>query len=159
MDHVDPVPTPRRPGGTNGDQGENPPEVSVVTPAEDIRTIAINNIAWGAVLAGVALSLIVHLGTATAQDARNVSIGAGVWWAVSGIIAAFAGGVTAGRLSGKPDQSTASRTVTAILGAIALALGAMAARFGGRYGAIDSTITPLARFREAVPPAMRDRLH
>jgi len=76
------------------------------------------------VLAGVVVSLVAHLilnmigigvGASTvdvaAADnpaASTFSIGAAVWWTVSGIIAAFLGGYTAGRLSGKPKNSTAS---------------------------------------------------
>lgn len=103
----------------------NGPELSPVTPAEDARTVLINNISWGAVLAGVALALITQVllnmvgigvgagvvdpnSAATTPDAGTLSIGAGIWWTISGIIAAFVGGLTAGRLSGKPDQSTAA---------------------------------------------------
>lgn len=103
----------------------NGPELSPVTPAEDARTVLINKVSWGAVFAGVALALITQIllnmvgigigaGVVDATSAANnpaassFSIGAGIWWAVSGIIAAFVGGLTAGRLSGKPDTSTAA---------------------------------------------------
>lgn len=36
----------------------------------------------------------------------SLSIGAGIWWVVSGIIAAALGGYIAGRLSGKASEST-----------------------------------------------------
>jgi hypothetical protein len=101
---------------------EGAPHMSPVTPAEDMRTVLINNVSWGAVLAGVVFSLVVQLllnmlgigiGAATISpadgnlpDASTFSIGAGIWWTVSGIIAAFAGGVVAGRLSGRPKEST-----------------------------------------------------
>lgn len=321
MTNVSPDPE-RRSGHRNGSH-EDEPEVSSVTPAEDMRTVVINRVEWGAVFAGVAVALVsqvllnmVGLGIGAGAvdpttsgdnpDASSVSIGAGIWWAVSGIIAAFLGGLAAGRLSGKPDQSTAawhglcswavttlallwlvttavssivggslqmlgniggqaaqgatqaaganlgridplsmiesrvrgntgdrqaqisdavseiralmlaspqqadaqrdraaqalarvqnvpvdqartqiaeyekqyrdfvgqaqrtatsaagtaSRTIswTAIMGAIALALGALAAWFGGRVGAVDPTITPMARLREAVPPRFQGRL-
>lgn len=96
-----------------------------VTPEEDARTVLINEVNWGAVLAGVALALAIQLilnmlgvalGAAsvdpTAADntpsAASFSVGAGLWWAVSGIIAAFAGGVAAGRLAGTPKETTAA---------------------------------------------------
>ena len=100
----------------------NGPEMSAVTPAEDARTIMINRISWSAVLAGVAIAIIaqvllnmigVGIGASAlnpdggSADATSVSAGAAVWWAVSGIIAAYIGGVAAGRLSGKPDSNTA----------------------------------------------------
>ena len=34
------------------------------------------------------------------------SIAAGIWWALSGILAALAGGYTAGRLSGQPTETS-----------------------------------------------------
>lgn len=98
--------------------------VTGVTPAEDVRTVVLNQVSWGAVFAGIALALVVHLlltmigagvglislnpGQAGAADAGTFSITAGIWWIVAGIIAAFAGGYTAGRLSGRPKQSTAA---------------------------------------------------
>lgn len=100
------------------------PHMSAVTPAEDVRTIMINRISWGAVLAGAALALAIQVvlnllgigvGAATldplggdSPSAASLSIGAGIWFGVAGIIAAFAGGFAAGRLSGQPKESTAS---------------------------------------------------
>jgi hypothetical protein len=108
--------TPRARGDSDA------PHLSPVTPAEDARTILINQISWGAVLAGILLALIAQLllnllgvgiGLATVDpaaannpDPKTFSIGAGVWWTVSGIIAAFIGGYAAGRLSGRPKEST-----------------------------------------------------
>jgi hypothetical protein len=87
-----------------------------------MRTVLINNVSWGAVLAGVVISLVAQLllnmlgigiGAATIHpmgsgtpDAESFSLGAGIWWTVSGIIAAFCGGIVAGRLSGRPKEST-----------------------------------------------------
>ena len=108
--------TPRARGDTDA------PHVSGVTPAEDARTILINKISWGAVLAGVAVSLVAQLvlnmigigiGASTLDPmtgdnpaASSFSIGAGIWWALSGILAAFVGGYVASRLSGRPKAST-----------------------------------------------------
>lgn len=99
------------------------PHLSPATPSEDARTIMINQISWGAVFAGVAVVLVmqillnllgVGIGAATLDPvsgdnptATSFSIGAGLWWAVSGALAALAGGYVAGRLSGKPVESTA----------------------------------------------------
>jgi len=101
-----------------------PPEVTSVTPEEDVRTIALNRISWGAVLAGVVVALVVQLllnilgvgiGVATLDpgmgdnpSARTFSVAAGIWYVVAGIIAAYAGGYMAGRLSGRPVGSTAA---------------------------------------------------
>ena len=94
--------TPR----TRGDR--DAPRISPAIPSEDVPTIMINQISWGAVLAGVVVALVTQLvlnmlgigiGAATldpvARDnpsAMSFSIGAGIWFAVAGILAALAGG-------------------------------------------------------------------
>src|SRR3977135_632766 len=100
--------------------------ISSVSPAEDVRSIMINRVSWGAVLAGVVVALVAQLilnmigigvGASTLDpgagpnenpSAQGFSIGAGIWWTVSGIVASLAGGYVAGRLSGKPKPSTTS---------------------------------------------------
>jgi hypothetical protein len=98
------------------------PHTSPVTPAEDARTILINRISWGAVLAGAATALVAQLvlnmigigigastldpGTGDNPSASSFSIGAAIWWALSGVVAAFVGGYMASRLSGAPKEST-----------------------------------------------------
>ena len=47
--------TPRNRGDSDA------PHLSPVTPAEDARTILINKISWGAVLAGVVVALVAQL--------------------------------------------------------------------------------------------------
>ena len=74
-------------------------------------------------MAGAALALVAQLvlymlgigiGAATLDPTSNgnpsatsLSIGAGIWFAVSGILAALIGGYAAGRLAGKPEQTPA----------------------------------------------------
>src|SRR4051794_41246482 len=53
-------------------------------------------------------------------SAGSLSVGAGIWWVVSGIVAAAIGGYIAGRLSGKASQST-----TAYHGLIAWAVSTL----------------------------------
>jgi hypothetical protein len=95
-----------------------------VTPEEDVRTVALNRVSWGAVLAGVVVALVVQLllnilgfgigvatlnpGTGDNPSAGTFSVAAGIWYVVAGIIAAYAGGYIAGRLSGRPVGSTAA---------------------------------------------------
>jgi hypothetical protein len=116
---------PRHPDTPRNRGDDDAPHLSPATPAEDFRTILINRVSWSAVLAGVVVSLVtqlilnllgVGLGASTLDPAAGAgdnpsaaafSIGAGLWWAISGIIAAAAGGYTAGRLSGRPKESTA----------------------------------------------------
>jgi hypothetical protein len=89
------------------------PHLTPATPAEDVRTIMINQVSLGAVFAGVVVALVtqlilnmlgIGLGAATlspvtgdSPTASAFSIGAGIWWMIAGILAALAGGYTAGR--------------------------------------------------------------
>jgi hypothetical protein len=107
-----------------GDYDHDAPHRSGVMPSEDARTILINRISWGAVFAGVFVALVAQLllnmlglgiGLATVDPATGdnpevstFSIGAALWWTISGIVAAFLGGLAAGRLSGQPKESSAS---------------------------------------------------
>lgn len=84
----------------------------------------LNRISWGAVLAGVVVALVVQLllnllglgigvgtldpGTGDNPSAGAFSIAAGIWYLLAGIIAAYAGGSIAGRLSGGPVESTSA---------------------------------------------------
>lgn len=152
--------TPRNRGASEA------PHVSPVTPAEDARTILINKISWGAVFAGAAVALVVQLilnmigigvGASTlnpgidgSPDARNFSIGAGVWWALSGIIAAFAGGYIASRLSGGPSESTGgwhgltSWAVTTLL-IFYLLTTAVGSLIGGAFNTVSSALGGLGK--------------
>lgn len=109
------------PRARSGDDAQQ----SAATPADDVHTILLNRVSWSAVLAGVVVALVTQLilnligiglgaaaidPAARAADnpsATSFSVGAGMWWAISGIIAAAAGGYTAGRLAGRPNESTA----------------------------------------------------
>jgi hypothetical protein len=109
---------------TPRNRGYDAPHVSPVSSAEDVRTVMINRISWAAVLAGVVVALVAQLllnmlgvgiGAATLDpatgdnpSASSFSLGAAIWFAVAGILAALVGGYTAGRLSGAPKESTAS---------------------------------------------------
>jgi hypothetical protein len=114
-----------------------PPQTSEVAPADDIRTIMLNQVAWGAVFAGAAIALVMQIilnmiglgvGLSTLDvaqgdtpSASSMSVGAGVWFVVSGILAAGLGGYIAGRLSGKASSST-----TAYHGLISWAVSTLA---------------------------------
>jgi hypothetical protein len=91
--------------------------------AEDAHTTMVSRISWGAVLAGVVVALVtqillnllgIGIGAATLDptvgdnpSAMSFSIGAGIWFALSTILAALAGGYAAGRLAGISRESTA----------------------------------------------------
>jgi hypothetical protein len=146
-----PTDTPRRLGDKDA------PHLSPVTPEEDARTVLLNRISWGAVLAGVVVGLVVQLilnmiglgiGAATFHpmtgdnpDASTFSMGAAIWWTVSGIIAAFAGGLTAGRCAGKPKESTAGwHGLTAWALTTLVVFYLVTTTVGGMIGGVFSTI-------------------
>jgi hypothetical protein len=132
-----------------------------VTPEEDARTVLLNRISWGAVLAGVVVGLVVQLilnmigvgiGAATFHpmtgdnpEASTFSIVAAVWWTVSGIIAAFVGGLAAGRLAGKPKESTAGwHGLTAWALTTLVVFYLLTTAVGGIIGGVFSTISSAA---------------
>lgn len=133
---------------------------SSVTPMDDARTIMINKVAWGAVFAGVAVALVTQLilnmigigiGASTLDIGRGASenptvsgfsIGAGIWWAVSSILAALAGGYAAGRLAGKPKESTAGwHGLTAWAMTTLVIFYLLTSAVGGLLGGALSTVT------------------
>ena len=108
---------------TNPARPRNGPQVSDPLATEDeVRTLLFNRISWGAVLAGVMVALVsqlilnligIGIGAASFDPTANgnpvrstFSLAAGIWWALSGLLAALAGGYTAGRLSGKPTETS-----------------------------------------------------
>lgn len=134
------------------------PHSSPISPAEDARTIALNRVSWGAVLAGVVVSLVTHLilnligigiGAATLEPgsgdnpaASTFSIGAGIWFAVTGIIAALLGGYTAGRLAGQPKESSAGwHGLTTWALTTLVVFWMLTTAIGGLIGGTFSTLT------------------
>ena len=83
----------------------------------DTRAVLLNQVSWGAIFAGATTALVTQLilnlvgvgvglasvGGSAADNpaASTVSLGAGLWFVASGIVASLAGGAIAGRLSGK----------------------------------------------------------
>ena len=143
------------------------PHTSPVTPSEDARTVLLNKVSWGAIFAGIVAALVTQLilnmlgiglgfasidpgaGTANNPDADTASIVAAAWWAVSGIIAAFIGGLAAGRLSGKPKGSTtgwhgfiAWAGTTLIV--IYLVTSTASSLLGGTFNAVSNALGGLA---------------
>jgi hypothetical protein len=168
-----PSDTPRSRGDSDA------PHLSPATPAEDARTVMLNRISWGAVLAGVVVALVTQLilnmigvgiGAATLDpatgdnpEAGTFSIGAAIWWTVSGILAAFAGGYAAGRLAGKPKESTAgwhgltawALTTLVVFYLLTTTVGSL---IGGVFSTISSAAGGLGRTAataaEAAAPAL-----
>ncbi len=84
-------------------------------------TASLRRVSWGAILVGVVVALAIQallamlgagIGLAALEPAQQggnpsamtAGIGAAVWWALAGIIAAYAGGWVASRLAGIPSR-------------------------------------------------------
>ncbi|RWI11875.1 PhnA-like protein [Mesorhizobium sp.] len=100
-------------------QDEN---LAYTTASDDAHTILLNKVSWGAIFAGVVVALVVQVlltmlgagigiatldaGTGENTEASTFSIAAGIWYILSGIVAAFVGGYIAARMSGKTLPTT-----------------------------------------------------
>ncbi|HET7715560.1 MAG TPA: PhnA-like protein [Bauldia sp.] len=152
-----------------------PPEVNVAVVEES--TDVERPVSWRAVLAGVVVALVVQillavLGGAIGlafvdptrtdnPDAGTVTVVAIIWWTLSGVLAAWVGGVTAGRLSGRPGTSTAAwhglvawaATTLVIFYLLTTAVGALV---GGAFGVLGSTVGAAAGTATTLAPAVAD---
>jgi hypothetical protein len=147
------------------------------TLSDDYRTILMNRISWGAVLAGVAVALVVQLllnllstgiGIGMidpygdpAERAGIVTLIAMIWWTLSGILAAYAGGMAAGRLSGRPSTTIAgwhglvawALSVLIVFWLITASLGAV---IGGAFSTLGNVAGGAGQAAAAVAPAVLD---
>jgi len=99
-----------------------PAHLPALEPERDYAFTRLRRISWGAVFAGIAVSLMAHLllnmlglgiglgavdpGSQPLPDLGTLGTAAGLWWALSGIIAALIGGWVAGRASGIPNRGS-----------------------------------------------------
>ena len=125
------------------------------------RLDSLHKISWGSIVAGVVVALVAQLllsilglgiGLATVDpsssgspSATTLSIGAALWWVLSGVLASAIGGFLAGRLSGKPTPTTAgyhglvtwSVTTLVIVFLLSSTVGGI---LGGAFGAVTNTL-------------------
>jgi hypothetical protein len=118
---------------------------------------------WGAVVGGVFVALIAHIllnmmgagigavsmEARTEGEAQAIGWGAFAWWSISGIIAAFLGGWSAGAFSRATGSSNgglhgflswAVTTVLVVIGA-AIATGTAAAVIGAMFAPLPTAVT------------------
>jgi hypothetical protein len=118
---------------------------------------------WGAVVGGVVVALIVHIllnmigagigavsmDAPTEGQAQALGWGAFGWWSISGIIAAFVGGWSAGAFSSAIGStngglhgflSWAVTTILVVIGA-AIATGTAAAVIGAMFAPLPTAVT------------------
>ena len=145
------------------DYGRTPNELAgtanmAPTATEDAHTILINKVSWGAIFAGVVVALVVQVlltllgvgigiatldpGTGDNPAASTFSIVAGIWYVVSGIVAAFVGGYIAARMSGKTVATTgALHGLTTWAFTTLLVLYLLSTAVGGIVGGVFSGVT------------------
>jgi len=170
-DRIDPAPTRVTAGSKSEDEVRTPreagddaaPHLTPTTPSEDARTVLLNQVTWGAVLAGIVAILVLQLilnmigvgvGASTLNPAAGsdnpsvttFSAAAAIWWVISGIIASFVGGYAAGRLAGVPKESTAgwhglTAWAAATLIVFYLVTSAVGGLLGGAYQTVSGALT------------------
>jgi hypothetical protein len=125
------------------------------------RSGVISEVSWGAILAGTVAALVVQLtlsilgvgiglaginpASSATPDAASLSLAAGLWWIVSGIVASVTGGYVAGRFCDRASTPKAgyhglmSWAVTTLI--IVFLLGsAVGGVVGGAFGAVTSVL-------------------
>ena len=126
----------------------------------------LRRMSWGAILAGVAIALVVQaaltllgigIGVATldpatgqSPNASTLSIAAAAWYGVSGLIAAFAGGWVAGRLSAQPAGGTGglhglATWATTTLVVLFMLSGAVSGLVGGALNGVTNGLGGVAQ--------------
>ncbi|WP_202617924.1 PhnA-like protein [Aureimonas leprariae] len=121
----------------------------------------MNRVSWGAIFAGVVVGLIVQVlltmlgvgigigtldpGTGDNPAASTFSIGAGIWYVLTGIVAAYVSGYISSRMSGKTVATTGALhglttwafTTLVILYLLTSAVGGIV---GGAFSGVTSAI-------------------
>ena len=145
------------------------------TADEDAHTIMINRVSWGAIFAGVVVGLVVQvlltmlglgIGVATLNptngDASSFSIASGIWYVLSGIIAAYSGGYIAARMSGKTVATTGALhglttwafTTLLVLYLLTSAVGSIV---GGAFSGVSSAVGGVGQtVAQAAGPMLAD---
>lgn len=138
----------------------------------------LKNISWGAIFAGVAVALVVQVlltmlgvgiglatldpGTGDNPSLTTFSVVSAGWYAVSGIIAAFAGGLVAARMSGKDIAQLGALhgliawAVTTLL-VLYLLTSSIGSLVGGTFSGVASAVGGVSQtVAEAAAPALAD---
>jgi len=131
------------------------PTTAALAATDETRT---SQVSWGAIFAGVVVGLIVQVlltmlgvgigiatldpGTADNPAASSFSIGAGIWYVLSGIVAAYVGGYVAARMSGRTVPTTgALHGLTTWAFTTLLVLYLLTSTVGGIVGGAFSGVT------------------
>jgi len=142
-------------------------------PPADILPMATRRVSWGAVFAGVVMVLAIQLllsmlglgiGLSTISpasgdtpNASSLGIGAGVWWAITYLVALFAGGYVTARLAAAVAPLdgalhgllTWSFTLLVTFYLLSTAVGSV---IGGAFSAVGGTLSAAGQtVKEAAP--------
>ncbi|MDW6026515.1 PhnA-like protein [Mesorhizobium sp. BAC0120] len=125
------------------------------------QSIVVYKVSWGAIFAGVVVALVTQvlltmlgagIGIATLDPragdnpaASTFSVVAGIWYVLSGIVSAFAGGYVAARMSGRTDPTTGALhglttwafTTLLVLYMLTSAVGSLV---GGAFSGVASAV-------------------
>ncbi|KAA0970716.1 PhnA-like protein [Aureimonas fodinaquatilis] len=153
--------------------------VSVDTAvAADAHAIMANKVSWGAIFAGVAVALVVQVlltmlgvglgvatldpGTGDNPGVTTFSVVAGIWYLLSGLIAAFIGGYIAARMSGKTIPTTgalhglATWAVTTLL-VLYFLTSSVGSLVGGVFSGVSTAVGGIAStVAQTAAPALAD---
>jgi hypothetical protein len=153
------------PPGTHIPETQAPQTYTPVTAER--RTAMFKRISWSAVFAGLILTLVIQLllsllgtgiGLSTVDPAtgetpgtETLSIAAGIWWTVSGLIALFIGGWTAAHLAGIPHRTegiihgllTWGLATLLLVSLLGTAVGTL---IGGAFNVLDTNVSALAPY-------------
>ena len=143
---------------------------------DDTKTMLLNRVSWGAILAGLAVALVLTVllnvlgvgiglsvldpnNAANNPDPSSFSIDAAIWWTASGIFASFFGGLVAGRLYGAHRASTGGWhgivvwSCTTLLLFYILTTG-LAGIVGGTFNAVGSAVGGLGKAAASAAPGL-----
>lgn len=144
----------------------------------DAHTIMVNRVSWAAIFAGVVVALVTQVlltmlgvgigvasldpGAGGTPQASTFSIAAGIWYLVSGLIAAFVGGYIAARMSGQTKPTTGALhglttwalSTLVVLYMLTTAAGSL---IGGVFSGVAGAVGGIGQtVAEAAGPALQD---
>ena len=140
------------------------------------RAAVVKRISWGAIFAGVVMTLVTQLllnilglgiGASTINPvseqnpANGIATGAGIWFIISSLIALFVGGWVAGRLAGIPraTDSLLHGLVTWGLGTLLLfylLTSVVGSLIGGTFRVLGSGLSAVGSAAAATAPVVAD---
>lgn len=156
------TPRPDTPVGQTAPIREYETSGSYYSQPHALHPAAVARVSWGALVAGLVTYLSLQalfavlgaaiglsvLDAAGSNASQEVSIGAGIWWLVTGLIALFIGGFVAARCAGVPDREDAGAhgfltwALSTVAGAILVGVLGMGSLAGGSMALMSQNQNP-----------------